>query len=198
MSQVNCLIIDDHPLVCVAIKALITELPTVSTVFTTINANTAQSLIEKQGINLIILDVNLGDHDGFDFMRRLSSRGYTGKVLFFSAETSPMFSELAFKLGADGYVCKAEAHSILKDAVTSIANGYTFFKFKSKRNQSQDVTPLSQREAVVMNHLLQGRSNREIASILSISEKTVSTYKKRILDKYSVSNLVELSRATAL
>ncbi|MBM7035563.1 response regulator transcription factor [Vibrio ulleungensis] len=198
MTQINCLIIDDHPLVCVAIKALITELPSVASVFTTTKAVEAQSLIDKHGINLIVLDVNLGDHDGFDFMRRLSSKGYRGKVLFFSAEGSPMFSELAFKLGADGYVCKAESHNILKDAVASIANGYTFFKFKSKRHQTQDDTMLSQREAVVMNHLLQGRSNREIASILSISEKTVSTYKKRILDKYSVSNLVELSRATAL
>lgn len=198
MSDLNCLIIDDHPLVCVAIKALITELHCVKTVATSCNTADATRLIDSDGINLLILDVNLGDRDGFDYLRRLKSKGYRGKVLFFSAETSPMFSQLAFKMGADGYVCKAESHNILKDAVEGIANGYSFFKFKNSKNALSPEVELSQREAVVMNHLLQGRTNRDIANMLSISEKTVSTYKKRILDKYSVSNLVDLARATTL
>ncbi len=198
MSTFNCLILDDHPLVCVAIKALLNELSSISNVYTNTDASKAAMLIEKHDINLVIMDVNLGEHDGFDCMRRLVARGYTGKVLFFSAESSQMFSEMAFKQGADGYVCKSENHAILKDAVEGIANGYTFFKFKNSRSSNEQTNPLSQRETVVMNYLLQGKSNREIAAILSISDKTVSTYKKRILDKFSVSNLVELSRAASL
>lgn len=57
---------------------------------------------------------------------------------------------------------------------------------------------LSNREAVVMNHLLRGKTNKEIAHILSISDKTVSTYKKRLLDKYGVGNLMELNKVAAL
>ncbi|CAH0529980.1 response regulator transcription factor [Vibrio hippocampi] len=197
MSTFNCLILDDHPLVCVAIKALLTNLPCINSIETEMDASKVTTLIKQHDINLIIVDVNLGDHDGFDLVRRMIARGYKGKVLFFSAESSQMFSEIALKLGADGYVCKSENHSILKDAVEGIANGYSFFKFVPTRSTQQQTQSLSQRETAVMNYLLQGKSNREVAAILSISDKTVSTYKKRIMDKYAVSNLLELSKVTA-
>ncbi len=198
MKSLNCLILDDHPLVCVAIQALISELDCVDEVTTSTDASDAMLVIQSKPIDLLILDVNLGSYDGYDCYRRIKAKGYQGKVLFFSAEKSHLFSEMAFKIGADGYVCKSENHHILKDAVEGIANGYTFFKFKQGLSKRSGQSSLSNRETVVMNYLLQGKNNREIAEILSISDKTVSTYKKRIMDKFNVNNLVDLTRATTL
>ncbi|EOV0038199.1 response regulator [Vibrio parahaemolyticus] len=194
MNKMNCLIFDDHPLVCVAIKSLLKELGMTNEVFTATSATSAFKTLKESNIELLILDVNLADCDGFDFYKRIKSHGYEGKVIFFSAETSQMYSQMAFRSGADGYVCKSENHDILKDAIEAVVKGYTFFKFKQVANEVREMPQLSSRESAVMKYLLQGKSNRDIASVLSISDKTVSTYKRRVMDKFNVKNIVELTR----
>ncbi len=194
MNKMNCLIFDDHPLVCVAIKSLLKELGMTNEVFTATSAKSAFKTLNENNIELLILDVNLADCDGFDLYKRIKSHGYEGKVIFFSVETSQVYSQLAFRAGADGYVCKSENHDILKDAIEAVMKGYTFFKFKQVANKVREMPQLSSRESAVMKYLLQGYSNRDIASVLSISDKTVGTYKRRVLDKFNVKNIIELTR----
>ncbi|BDR16167.1 response regulator transcription factor [Vibrio sp. STUT-A11] len=194
MNKLNCLIFDDHPLVCVAIKYLLEELGVADEVITATSSRAALTAIKECDIELLILDVNLSDCDGFDFYKRIKSHGYAGKVIFFSAETSQMYSQMAFRSGADGYVCKSENHEILKDAIEAVSKGYSFFKFKQVASEVRAAPQLSTRESSVMKYLLQGKSNRDIAEVLSISDKTVSTYKRRVLDKFNVDNIVELTR----
>ncbi|ELC3158517.1 response regulator transcription factor [Vibrio harveyi] len=193
MNKLNYLIFDDHPLVCIAIKSLVESLGTANDVLTVTNSKDALKILKEQQIGLLILDVNLADCDGYDFYKRIKSHGFAGKVIFFSAETSHMYSQMAFRSGADGYVCKSENHEILKDAIEAVSKGYSFFKFKQSVEEHRNVPALSSRESAVMKLLLQGKTNRDIADVLSISDKTVSTYKRRVLDKYNVKNIVELS-----
>lgn len=194
MNKLNCLIFDDHPLVCVAIKSLVESLGIANEVMTATSSKDALKSLKEGNIGLIILDVNLADCDGYDFYKRIKSHGFNGKVIFFSAETSHMYSQMAFRSGADGYVCKSENHEILKDAIEAVAKGYSFFKFKQTVEESRNVPSLSSRESAVMKLLLQGKSNRDIADVLSISDKTVSTYKRRVLDKLNVNNIIELAK----
>ncbi|MFZ3516982.1 response regulator transcription factor [Vibrio harveyi] len=194
MNKLNYLIFDDHPLVCIAIKSLVESLGTADDVLTVTNSKDALKILKEQQIGLLILDVNLADCDGYDFYKRIKSHGFAGKVIFFSAETSHMYSQMAFRSGADGYVCKSENHEILKDAIEAVSKGYSFFKFKQSVEEHRNVPALSSRESAVMKLLLQGKTNRDIADVLSISDKTVSTYKRRVLDKYNVKNIVELSK----
>ncbi|MGR5121368.1 response regulator [Vibrio harveyi] len=194
MNKRNYLIFDDHPLVCIAIKSLVESLGTANDVLTVTNSKEALKILKEQQIGLLILDVNLADCDGYDFYKRIKSHGFAGKVIFFSAETSHMYSQMAFRSGADGYVCKSENHEILKDAIEAVSKGYSFFKFKQSVEEHRNVPALSSRESAVMKLLLQGKTNRDIADVLSISDKTVSTYKRRVLDKYNVKNIVELSK----
>ena len=194
MNKLNCLIFDDHPLVCVAIKSLVESLGIANEVMTATSSKDALKSLKEGNIGLIILDVNLADCDGYDFYKRIKSHGFNGKVIFFSAETSHMYSQMAFRSGADGYVCKSENHEILKDAIEAVAKGYSFFKFKQTVEESRNVPSLSSRESAVMKLLLQGKSNRDIADVLSISDKTVSTYKRRGLDKLNVNNIIELAK----
>ncbi|MFM2614557.1 response regulator [Vibrio campbellii] len=194
MNKLNCLIFDDHPLVCVAIKSLVESLGVANEVMTATSSKDALKSLKEGNIGLLILDVNLADCDGYDFYKRIKSHGFNGKVIFFSAETSHMYSQMAFRSGADGYVCKSENHEILKDAIEAVAKGYSFFKFKQTVEESRNVPSLSSRESAVMKLLLQGKSNRDIADVLSISDKTVSTYKRRVLDKLNVNNIIELAK----
>jgi two-component system response regulator EvgA len=194
MNKLNCLIFDDHPLVCVAIKSLVESLGIANEVMTATSSKDALKSLKEGNIGLLILDVNLADCDGYDFYKRIKSHGFNGKVIFFSAETGHMYSQMAFRSGADGYVCKSENHEILKDAIEAVAKGYSFFKFKQTVEESRNVPSLSSRESAVMKLLLQGKSNRDIADVLSISDKTVSTYKRRVLDKLNVNNIIELAK----
>ena len=192
---VNCLVVDDHPLVCVAIETLLTSIDYIESVTSVNDGITAHKILKNKPINLLILDVNLGDSDGFDFLRRAKAHGYKGKVLFISSSDNAIHINTAFKMGADGYLCKSENFHIIADAIDSIAKGYSIFKFRNNTNNSGKAE-LSKREIVVFNYLVQGKSNKYIADVLSLSAKTVSTYKRRILDKYKVNSIVELIKAS--
>lgn len=194
MHKFNFLVFDDHPLVGVAIKTTLSTMDCVNSITVAYSLKDALDATKNNDIDFVILDVNLSDGDGYDFYRRIHHHGYRGKVLFYSAEESSLYSEMAFKSGADGYVCKSEHQEILRDAVEGISNGYTFFKFKTDKPNKESTISLSNRETTVMSHLLKGKNNKEIAQLLKISDKTVSTYKKRLFDKYGVGNLMELSK----
>lgn len=189
---INCLIVDDHPLACAAIESLLKEVGYIRNIESMSCTVQALEAIKKGSIDLLILDVNLGNGDGFDFLRRVKAHGYKGKVLFISASDSSVHINAALKIGADGYVCKSENLNLIKESIDSIVNGYSIFKFKSSEHQALGSVELSKREIVVYNYLVQGKSNKDISNLLSLSSKTVSTYKRRILNKYNVSSIVEL------
>ncbi len=192
-TQKTCLIVDDHPLVCAAIERLISNSGKFTTVIAENNAMKAIKLIKENDIDCLILDVNLEKYDGFELLRRVKSHGYQGKTLFISANDSPLYSDTAIRMGADGYISKAADMSLISDAIDCIMSGYTFFKsYDVSDKKHQTDVQLSKQEMVVFNYLINGKSNKEIAEILSLSSKTISTYKTRILTKYNVSSIIEL------
>lgn len=192
--KVNCLILDDHPLVCAAIENLLRDHQRIENVYSLTDSHKAQSFIKENNIELLVLDVNLAKADGFEFARRITAHGYQGKMLFISANDSQIYSETAFRLGADGYITKSENMSLIVQAIDSILNGYTFFKFTGETPDRSSEVKLSQREAVVLTYLMEGKANKDIAEILSLSAKTISTYKTRILEKYQVKSVLELMK----
>ncbi len=130
----------------------------------------------------------MGDNDGFELLKRARSYGYDGKVIFISANENDFYIESAHRLDVDGYVSKSEGLDFIKDSIVSVINGYKVFKNIVKKS----TVSLSRREVVVLNLLAKGKTNVEISKILSLSNKTVSTYKRRILSKYKVKSVIEL------
>jgi two-component system response regulator FimZ (fimbrial Z protein) len=104
-----------------------------------------------------------------------------------------MFSNTAKQIGANGYITKAENTSMLKEAIVSVSRGFSVFK-NDEGTTARRHTKLSKRETIVFNYLLKGYTNKQISEILTLSSKTISTYKSRILDKYKVDSIVELIR----
>lgn len=189
-TSLTCLIVDDHPLVCAAVKQLLENGGRFQNVIVEQDSAKAQRYIQKEQVDFLILDVKLNKSDGFELLRRIKSHGFDGKSLFISANDSRLYSETAYKLGADGYVCKSENLNIVNDAVECILNGYSFYK--SMKDVGSTDVQLSKQELVVFTYLVDGKCNKEIATMLSLSPKTISTYKSRILEKYNVKSIVEL------
>ncbi|MCF7509485.1 MULTISPECIES: response regulator transcription factor [Vibrio] len=193
-NQLRCFVVDDHPLICAAIESLLKKSELFSVVESACDTTEAHTYLKSNQVDLLILDVNLETSDGFEFLKRARIYGYKGKVLYVSANNARFYSETAFNIGADGYVCKSDRMGLILDAVEAVISGYHFFKFVSQVDPTDRGTDvkLSNREAIVFQYLTEGKSNKEIAELMFLSQKTISTYKTRILDKFKVKSIVEL------
>ncbi|MFM2592201.1 response regulator transcription factor [Vibrio harveyi] len=186
----NVLIIDDQPLYSEALASLVQNaFQTVNVVESTDSAEVME-LIRNQPVDLVILDVVLGDRDGMRLAKNILATGYQGRILFISSRDYSSLSKAAFEMGAHGFLNKNESKETITDAIVSVTRGYSMFK--ATHNQSSGNVALSNREAMVFHYLAQGYSNKKISEQLSLSAKTISTYKTRILKKYHAESVVEL------
>lgn len=193
LNSGTCLIVDDHPLVCSAIESLLNNTGWFEKVLAKSEAVDALSFVKKNPVDLLIIDVALKETDGFEFLRRAKAHGFTGKTLYVSGSDAQIYAETAQKLGADGYIVKSEGLSFIGEAIEKIMEGCRVFSsMKDKHLKTFQEVKLSLRETIVFKYLLDGYSNKEISERLSLSSKTVSTYKTRILNKYKVKSIVEL------
>ncbi|MCF7493702.1 response regulator transcription factor [Vibrio sp. L5-1] len=190
MTNQNVLIIDEQPLYREALAELIMDSLNVEDLYKTTDTDKVLKLVKNQSIDLIILDVTLTNNDGMNLAKIIKAHGYEGKLLFVSSLDNSSLSEVALSLGANGFLSKNESHESIRFALSSIMKGYSLFK--SDQKNSGKNTKLSNKEAIVFQYLIQGYSNKLISEKLSLSAKTISTYKTRILSKYRANSIVEL------
>ncbi len=160
--------------------------------------NVAQLLQELQSkeIDLLLLDLEL---DGFTSLRDLKSllNDYPQlKIILFTNAPEKVYAQAALKLGVTTFISKKSSLDTLEESVLRVA--------KSTKQQKEIITTaqekkterlhkkISNREIDVLRYLSMGKKNKEIAQLLGIDEKTISTYKLRLLTKLSVTNLVDL------
>ncbi|MGP8306898.1 response regulator [Vibrio sp. YIC-376] len=186
----NVLIIDAQPLYSEALASLVNSVMNNADVTQSTNGSEVMELVRNQRIDLIILDVVIGNRDGMRLAKNILATGFQGKILFISSKDYSSLSKAAYELGANGFLNKNEAKQTIMDAIVSVARGYSMFKLR--HTQSSNSIALSKREAMVFHYLAQGYSNKRISEQLSLSAKTISTYKTRILKKYHATSLIEL------
>ncbi|WP_286300507.1 response regulator transcription factor [Vibrio apostichopi] len=194
MTNQNVLIIDEQPLYREALAELIMDSLNVEDLYKTTDTDKILKLVKSQSIDLIVLDVTLANNDGMNLAKIIKAHGYEGKLLFVSSLDNSSLSEAALSLGANGFLSKSESHESIRFALTSIMKGYSLFK-SDQKNSGKSIK-LSNKEAIVFQYLIQGHSNKLISEKLSLSAKTISTYKTRILSKYRANSIVELVQLT--
>ncbi len=166
-------------------------------VFLEENIYRAKSIVKYHEIDLIIFNMGIKRNSVIDFHQKLKNMKYKGKILYMSEHESELHLELAYKSGADGYFYRQQYRLILNKIVDSLLNGYSYFKIRktiSPDQPNKKCPTLSSQELKVLSYLLDGISNNEIANIMSISPKTVSTYKTRILNKYNVNTILDVMK----
>lgn len=192
-NNMNVLVLDSQPIMREAISQIVFDSFSNTNVYQAATSSLGTQMVKAHEIDLVLLDVDLTGSDGFEFVRRARAHGYKGRILFISNNPHPMYSSTARKLGANGYVTKQESTEVIREAMLRVAQGYSVFK-RNEAEKKPRCTTLSNRETVVFNYLVKGYSNKKISEILSLSSKTISTYKSRILEKYEVDSIVELMR----
>ena len=186
------LIADDHSIVREGLRQILKKLPNADQVDEATNGMDALKMIEHSDYDLVILDITLPGMSGLDVLKNLKIQGITSHVLILSMHPEEQFAVRALKLGASGYVTKDRAGEELLAAITKISCGGKYVSSELAEfmvtNLNSDFETslhqrLSDREFQVMIQLAKGKTSREIGAELFISEKTVATYRLRIMQK---------------
>ncbi len=169
-------------------------------------------VLQKYPVDLLILDLNLPDKDGFEVLDYIHKEKIDCKVLILSAYDDPKIVKNAFRKGVDGYILKDQPIEELFEAIQMINDdnnylgegvklvGTSFFKgaFGRKKSLPQlsdkfvKKHSLTKRELEILGLISQALSNKEIAKELFISDQTVSVHRKNIMRKLGVSNTAGL------
>ena len=150
---------------------------------------------------MVLSEIDLPELNGITALRTLKKEYNDVKVIMFSAHPEEIYAVSTIKAGASGYLTKTVSTQTIKDAIHKVYNGGIYISnelaqrlaFDERGNKpSKLYKKLSMREIEVLKLLSSGRKNKEIAAELDINEKTVSTYKARLMKKLNVTNLVDL------
>lgn len=186
----HLLLIDDHPLVQVALEAALATAPIRLSLAAVENEAEAFQALQQRMPQLVILDISLPDSNGLELLKLLKRRFPLLPVLIYSAQTERLYMQMARAAGAAGYIVKSQSMPQLLSAILAVLGGKTVFAA-----DIADTKPLSltAKEQQVLSLLAQGLSNLQIAQQLHISNKTVSTHKKNILEKTGAHSVLDLA-----
>ncbi len=197
----SALVIDEYPAILVAIKSLLIQSNYFEKVFTASNSKQSLEILKHNHIDLVIVDVELRDEDGFLLLKKIKRDLPDVKSLFFSSKCKYIYYLRALEVKANGFISKDREPDEILFAATHVLNGYLFFpadilnKLSDQTFSAEDKElyhTLTAREISVLSYLIKGYKSIEVAQILFISSKTVSTYKSRIMKKLKVKSVIEM------
>jgi DNA-binding NarL/FixJ family response regulator len=200
--MINVLIVDDHPVVRAGVRRLLTETPDIQVGGEAETGAAALQMSRADTWDLILLDMGLPDMDGLEILKQLKLDRPSRPVLILTMRLDGELAVRALRSGAAGYVGKDSPPQIIRDAVRRAATGRPYVsdwlaeQLALRLNSETERPPhtkLSDREFEVLLALASGRRPKEIAAQLSLSIKTVSTYRARVLEKLDLSNNAELA-----
>lgn len=197
------LVVDDHAVIRRGLHFILTGAFPELELVDTKDAREALEAVEKQAFDLVLLDINLPGRNGLDLLQDLRRLHPKMPVIVLTAFPERDYALRAFKLGASGYVSKQSAETELLRAVSKVLSGGHYVTpslaevFASVlAGETPDVPheSLSNRELQVLCSVARGKTLKEIADELNLSEKTIGTYRTRISQKLGFSTNVELAR----
>ena len=200
----HILIADDHTIVRKGLKQILSEGMKNVEFSESTNASETLTLVKaKRKINICILDLSMPGRSGLDLLKDVKAVAPKIPILVLSMYPEDQYALRVIKAGAMGYLSKDSAPEELVNAVTKILNGGKYISailseqllsLIQEPRSGEGYERLSDREFQVLQLLASGKTVSETANILSLSVKTVSTYRTRILEKLNFSTNAELTR----
>jgi len=202
MKRARILVADDHTIVMAGIRSLVEQdWDLVGQV------SDGRSLVEaalKLRPDLIILDIGMPVLNGIDAARQIRKACPTAKLLFLTMHNSPVYLQEAMRAGGTGYVLKSSAAEELKPAIQRVLKGQAYVSATlgseavavlqtPSGRPSTSTADLTERQREVLQLVAEGRTNQEIAKILSVSVKTVQFHRGQLMRKLGVHSAVKLA-----
>src|SRR5882672_5267579 len=199
------LLIDDHEVVRAGLKRIFDKQPGTATFGEASTAPEALQHAREQDWDIVVLDLSLGGRNGLEVLKELKQIRPGLPVLILSMHSEEQYARRAFKAGAAGYITKDSPRAELLNAINKVAEGRKYVsgalaeELVIDLERGSDRPPhetLSDREFEVMRLIASGKTVGEIAVLLALSDKTISTYRARILDKMGMKTNAELTHYT--
>ena len=201
-DSLRILLVDDHPVVRRGVAGLIVESYSHAVITEVASGAEALASIQKEWWDLVILDLTLPDASGLEVLKQIKKAKSNLPVLILSIHPREEFVSRVMAAGASGYLTKSAAGTELRRAVFRLINGDSYFGDQPLERiapapGSVDEHPherLSDREYEVLRLIGQGMTVSEIARALTLSVKTVSTYRARLMTKMDMRTNADLVR----
>ena len=201
--MIQVLIADDHAVVRQGLKQLFALAPDLQVVGEAASGAEVLAHLSRCPVDLLLLDLSMPGIRGTDLLARIKAHYPELPVLVFSMHNEPQMAASMLKAGPNGYITKDCEPEVLLQAVHKVAHRGNYLDPAIAEKMAFDASTtgqrpphslLSQRELEVLRLLTTGLSVNDIATQLSISGKTVSTHKARLLEKLNLSGMAELMR----
>ena len=199
-ETIKIIIADDHPLFRRGLKHALEETPDIEVIGEASNGDSLLSMIKSDNLDIVLLDISMPGKSGLDLLKQLKSEHSKLPILILSVYPEEQYAVRFIKAGASGYLTKESAAEKLAEAIRKIAAGGKYastaiieklaFDFSDSNKPLHET--LSDREYQVFGMISIGKSLTEIGVDLSLSVKTISTHRTRILEKMKMKKNAEL------
>lgn len=195
---VNILLADDHKMVREGIRCLLENVPEFNVVGEAADGYECISLVNKTKPNIVLLDIDMSDMNGIEALRVIKEQKMICKVIMLTRHNEIDYLMKALEIGCDGYILKESSFDTLKKAIFKVYSGNKYIEpnmmpllnanMQEKSTVKKKISELTRREIDVLKMIASGSFNKEIASTLNISERTVKNHVSNIFKKIEVSD----------
>lgn len=199
--MINVCLADNYPVVHYGVKSYFKDHPEISIVSNVGSFFMVPDALRNKEINVLVIDLELDGLKSIYELKAIIRNFPTTKVLVFTNLNEQVYAPNAIKAGVLGFVHKSSKLETLGTSIIRVQQGIVILSDSikknlaliAKQNKSERLyRKLSNREIEVLRYLSDGKKNNEISKLLNLNEKTISTYKLRLLQKLNVTNLVDL------
>ena len=201
--MINILIADDHAVVRQGLRKILSEHSDMNVAAEAKNSDEVLDFVRNKNFDVILLDISMPGRTGLEILKDIRLENQRLPVLIFSMFPEEQFARRVLKAGASGYMTKGSPPDELIKAIRKIAGGGKYVSPALAEQLAMELAPetnkathetLSDREFQVFLRLASGKSVTDIATELSVSVKTITTYRARILDKMNMKSNAEMTR----
>ncbi|WP_034061412.1 response regulator [Lacinutrix jangbogonensis] len=199
--MVKLLVVDQHPIVCKGLELIFSAMRDIKFMGSVNNGEAIFDFLKTTPVDVILTEIDLPKLNGITAIRRIKTDFPNVKIIMFSAQSEEVYAVSSIKAGANGFIPKSASLETIKEAILKVNSDGLHLSdalmLRLNKNAkglkgSSYYKKLSTREVEVLKLLASGKRNKDIAKELVINEKTVSTYRARLMKKLNVDNLVDL------
>lgn len=191
--MIRLLLADDHAVVRKGLQLFIGYEDNLKLVAEASNGEELLDMIKENEADILLLDLDMPKMNGITAIRKIREIAPDLKIIILTMHPEDIYGKTALQMGASGYLIKDDEPKKLIQAINRVYEGEQVFSedLLSSKKKNKPIK-LSRREIEVLKLLSNGHSNKDIAEELEISDKTVSTYKLRLLNKIGAKSVVDL------
>jgi two-component system response regulator NreC len=207
MPKIRVLLVDDHTVVRQGLRRILETDDEIEIVGETGDGRSAAEMAQKMNPNVVVMDIALPELNGIEATRQIMKRNENARVLILTMHSDDVCVRQSLKAGARGYLLKDSEDLDLLKAIKAVGRGGSFFSPAVSKvllegylgdSTGQPVEDsrslLTDREREVLQLIAEGKTNKEIATLLSVSINTVETHRKHIMEKLDLHNTADIVR----